>query len=56
MSSRRSPLSVRGDPGRLRQVLTNIIGNATKFTAKGEIKVHVRLESEDDERAECASR
>ncbi|HEY6229179.1 MAG TPA: response regulator, partial [Verrucomicrobiae bacterium] len=49
---REVPRFVRGDANRLRQILTNLIGNGIKFTAQGEVFLNVKVLGQKDGRAQ----
>jgi PAS domain S-box-containing protein len=45
------PSLLKGDAGRLRQIITNLISNAIKFTDYGSVVLHIRKDTEDDRHA-----
>lgn len=49
------PSYVKGDPGKFQQVLTNLMGNAAKFTESGKIELSLNIEEEKDEKVKLHS-
>lgn len=44
------PYQLKGDPLRFRQVITNLLGNACKFTEKGDVEIDIQVEAETEHR------
>jgi two-component system cell cycle sensor histidine kinase/response regulator CckA len=45
------PTALKGDPGRLRQIISNLVNNAIKFTNKGTVELQIRKDYEDEQTA-----